>query len=183
MNDLTPIIGENLAQLRRQKGFSLDRLAELSGVSKAMIGQIERGESNPTVNTLWKIAAGLHVSFGKLINTEKPEAELVRLKELEPLKNDNEGLTLYLLFSFDQEKRFEIFSAILAPGTIHEGNPHENGAEEYLLITEGVLEVTVGMKTNRLSAGDALRFCADTPHVYHNPTNSVTRFQNIIYYA
>ena len=129
MTDLTPIIGNNLYQLRRQKSLSLDKLAELSGVSKAMIGQIERGESNPTVNTLWKIAAGLRVPFGKLIDTGKPTAEVVRFDELDPIKDDDNGTTLYMLFSANQENRFEIFSVILSPHCTHKADPHEEGSE------------------------------------------------------
>lgn len=183
MTDLTPVIGSNLAQLRRQKGLTLDRLAELSGVSKTMIGQIERGESNPTVNTLWRIAAGLHVSFGKLIDTGRPATELVRFNELEPIRDDEDGMTLYHLFSFEQDKRFEIFSVILAPHSTHQSDPHEEGSEEYLLLNEGALEVTIGSETLSLASGDAARFEADKLHIYTNPTEQIVRFQNIIYYA
>lgn len=182
MNDLTPIIGSNLAQLRRQKGLTLDKLADLSGVSKAMIGQIERGESNPTVNTLWKIAAGLHVAFGKLIDARKPMAELVRLSELSPIKDDEDGMSLFLLFSFDQDKRFEIFSVSLAPQCTHLSDPHEAGSDEYTLLTEGTLEITVGPEIHRLTQGDAIRFQADKPHTYRNPTDNIARFQSILYY-
>lgn len=67
MNDLTAIIANNLAEIRHQRKLSLDKLSELSGVSKALLGQIERSESNPTVNTLWKIASGLQIPFNRLI--------------------------------------------------------------------------------------------------------------------
>ena len=182
MDDLTPIIGNNLAQLRRQRGLSLDKLADLSNVSKAMIGQIERGESNPTVNTLWKIAAGLRVPFGKLIDTGKPTTKLVYLNELDPIKDDENGMTLFLIFSFDQDKPFEIFTVELAPQYTHLSDPHEARSEEYLLLTEGALEITIENETHRLNAGDAIRFQADRPHTYRNPGDRVARFQNIIYY-
>lgn len=182
MSDLTPIIGNNLAELRRQKGLSLDKLADLSGVSKAMIGQIERGESNPTVNTLWKIASGLHVSFGKLISESKPVAELVRLSQLKPLKDDDDGMVLLPLFSFDQDKSFEIFTVSLSPQCTHLSDAHVKGSEEYLLLSEGDLELVIGSETYRLTKGDAIRYQADKPHIYRNSTDTIVRFQNIIYY-
>ena len=183
MSDLTPIIGNNLAQLRRQKGLSLDKLSDLSGVSKAMIGQIERGESNPTVNTLWKIASGLHVSFGKLIADNKPVAEVVRMSQLKPLKDDNDGMILLPLFSFDQNKGFEIFSVSLSPNCTHLSDPHVEGSEEYLLLSAGSLELVTGSETYHLNQGDAIRFQADKPHIYRNITDQMLHFQIIIYYS
>ena len=58
--NLNEIIAVNLKRLRAERGFSLGKLSELSGVSKVMLSQIEKGESNPTINTLWKIAGGLY---------------------------------------------------------------------------------------------------------------------------
>ncbi len=63
MENLTLVIGNKLKNIRNSRNLSLDDVAELTGVSKAMLGQIERGKSNPTVSTLWKISTGLRVSF------------------------------------------------------------------------------------------------------------------------
>ena len=65
---LNEIIAMNLKRLRAERGLSLGKLSELSGVSKVMLSQIEKGESSPTINTLWKIANGLQVSYTKLID-------------------------------------------------------------------------------------------------------------------
>src|SRR5690554_5668235 len=61
------VIAKNLKAIRESKKLSLEKVAELTGVSKTMIGQIERGESAPTITTIWKIANGLKVSFTSLI--------------------------------------------------------------------------------------------------------------------
>lgn len=58
MDAMSSRISENLRQIRKEKKLSLDSMAEQTGVSKSMLGQIERGESSPTVATLWKIATG-----------------------------------------------------------------------------------------------------------------------------
>ncbi|MGE7761476.1 helix-turn-helix domain-containing protein [Peribacillus sp. NPDC097895] len=60
-------IGQRLRFYRQRRKLSLDDLAELTGVSKPMLGQIERGSSNPTVAILWKIAAGLQIPFGSFL--------------------------------------------------------------------------------------------------------------------
>src|SRR5512135_2826784 len=70
--DLAQIVGHNLRRLRTRRGYSLERLAKLSGVSRAMLGQIELGRSAPTINILWKIARALQVPFASL--TSNPQA-------------------------------------------------------------------------------------------------------------
>ena len=67
MENLARFLSTTLKQLRQQRGWSLSRLAEATGVSKAMLGQIERNESSPTVATLWKIATGLNVPFSTFL--------------------------------------------------------------------------------------------------------------------
>ena len=56
-------IGQRLKAARQNRNMTLDGLAEITGVSKPMLGQIERGRSSPTVNTLWKIATGMKIPF------------------------------------------------------------------------------------------------------------------------
>lgn len=72
MENLARFLSTTLKQLRQQRGWSLSRLAEATGVSKAMLGQIERNESSPTVATLWKIATGLNVPFRHLFLRHSP---------------------------------------------------------------------------------------------------------------
>src|SRR5207244_6663512 len=67
--DLTPVVGANLRRLRVHRGLSLERLARASGVSRAMLGQIELGQSAPSINVLWKIARALDVTFSALITS------------------------------------------------------------------------------------------------------------------
>ena len=81
MDNINRIIGRNLNRYRRSMGLSLDKVAEMTGVSKGMIGQIERGETNPSVSTLWKIANGLHISSTSLF--EEKSEELVIIKKTE----------------------------------------------------------------------------------------------------
>ena len=81
MDEINKIVAENLREIRRLRKLSLEGLAELTGVSKSMLGQIEREESNPTLQTLWKIAAGLRVSLTSLIVAMEPQAQLIKKAE------------------------------------------------------------------------------------------------------
>lgn len=133
-----------------------------------MLSQIERGESNPTVNTLWKIATGLRVSFYDLLQEDRQEIEPVR-HVFCPLINDTaNGLSLFS-FPFKSDKPFEVFTAKLQPQCTHFASPHAVGSEEYVLLSKGALYIHVNNTDYKLQGGDALRFPADQPHHYHNP--------------
>lgn len=183
MQNLTQTISKNLAKLRLQNRLSLDKLSERSGVSKAMLSQIERGESNPTVNTLWKIATGLRVSFNDLLQEDSQEIELVRHASC-PLINDTaNGLSLFSLFPFKSDKPFEVFTAKLQPQCTHFASPHAVGSEEYVLLSKGALYIHVNNTDYKLQGGDALRFPADQPHHYHNPGLQELSFHCMLYHA
>ena len=60
------IVAKNIRRLREESKLSMDELSKLSGVSKSMLAQIERGEENPTISTLWKLSNGMKVPFDAL---------------------------------------------------------------------------------------------------------------------
>ena len=110
MDAMSSRISENLRQIRKEKKLSLDSMAEQTGVSKSMLGQIERGESSPTVATLWKIATGLHISFTALLEGRQTETQLIRKGEVSPLLSDEGRFRLFPFFPYDAERRFEMLS-------------------------------------------------------------------------
>ncbi len=183
MDNLSAVIGANLAEIRRKRGLSLDKVAELSGVSKAMVGQIERGESNPTVATLWKVALGLRIPFSELITEKRAPVEIVHGADIQPVVDEAAGVKLFPLFPFERDRHFEIFLATLDPSASHASDPHASRSEEYILIIEGAIEVVIGADAYRLEAGDALRCHADKPHFYRNLADRPVRFLDIIYYG
>ncbi|MDQ0162351.1 helix-turn-helix domain-containing protein [Aeribacillus alveayuensis] len=182
MNSVQRNIGRNLQKIRKSRNLSLDKTAELTGVSKAMLGQIERGESNPSVSTLWKIANGLHVSFSSLMKEEKTSVNIVSLKDISPVIDDDGKYLVFSLFPFEVEKQFEVFSVVLEANYTHDAEGHHEGVEEYVLVQKGELEIMIDEKTYHLSEGDAIQFQADKPHKYRNKTNEMVKFLIIIYY-
>lgn len=177
-------ISKNINNVRRRRGLSLDKVSELTGVSKAMLGQVERGESTPTVNVLWKIATGLKVSFSSLLaNREEDNATLVlRRSEINPVNEENGQMRIYPQFIFDSNRGFEVFIIELEPGCSHRSDPHDEGVEEYISLIEGELEITLGEETFVLNQGDAIRYMANKKHIYRNLTDKLISFYHIIYY-
>ena len=86
MENINEVVAENLKHLRTEKKLSLDSVAKLSGVSKSMLGQIERGDVNPTISTVWKIANGLKISFTDLMHRAEAAMERIDIKEVQPLR-------------------------------------------------------------------------------------------------
>lgn len=184
MKKINRIIGYHLKNIRKNRGFSLDKVTEMTGVSKAMLGQIERGESNPTVATLWKIATGLKVSFSSFLeeNHNGKELSLVSYTKINPIIEEEGNMIIYPLFFFDVNRGFEIFTIKLNPGCNHVSEPHDDGVEEYIIVTEGIVDITVGKDTYKLEKGDAIRFHANKNHIYRNTSGQHACFENIIYY-
>ncbi|MFZ5634604.1 MAG: helix-turn-helix domain-containing protein [Bacillota bacterium] len=183
MEELRIKIGKNLHRIRKEKGLSLDRVAGITGVSKAMLGQIERGESNPTVTTLWKIATGLRVSFTSFMEDETPAVSIISHEQIKPLLEDAGKYKVYPLFPFGRAKGFELFTVELEPGCRHESEAHNAGVEEYITVCRGRLDLVLGEETYTIHRGDAIRFPADRPHAYRNGAKSPTRIHMLIHYS
>ena len=65
--DVTSVVAMNIKSIREQKKLTLDAASEITGVSRSMLSQIEKGDVNPTISVLWKIANGYKVSFTSLV--------------------------------------------------------------------------------------------------------------------
>lgn len=168
--DLAPVVGSNLRRLRTRRGLSLERLAQISGVSRAMLGQIELGQSAPTINVLWKIARALEVTFSALISARTQSGALVlRSTESKILTSKDRSFSSRALFPFDEPRRVEFYELRLAPGSVEDADAHPPGTSENLVVTAGAIEIDVAGDTHRLEAGDSILFEADTPHAYRNP--------------
>ena len=106
MTQIDKNIAFNLKRIRKSKNMSLDMLAERTGVSKSMLGQIERGESNPTVSTIGKIVEGLKVPFEQLIYNRK-EIMVVPSPEEAPVCKAKEGeYRIYVMLPYDAGRNF-----------------------------------------------------------------------------
>lgn len=169
-DNLSVIVGQNIHRLRSRRGLSLDALAKLSGVSRAMLGQIETGRSVPTINLVWKIARAFDVPFSALLSA--PGAERIRVlpaAESKRLTSSSGVFTSRALFPFGDERRTEFYELRLSAGGTEQADAHAAGTTENLVVTEGRMEIRIGGETRVLAAGDAVLFEADQAHAYFNP--------------
>jgi transcriptional regulator with XRE-family HTH domain len=167
--DLAPVVGKNLRRLRTERGLSLERLAQASGVSRAMLGQIELGQSAPTINVLWKIARAVDVPFSALITSSQPAgAKVLRAASAKRLTSSDGSFSSRALFPWDEPRRVEFYELRLAPKCVEKAEAHAPGTTENLVVAKGSISVEAGGVVHELGAGDAILFEADAPHVYRN---------------
>lgn len=176
------IIAANLKQLRESRKLSLDKTAELTGVSKTMLGQIERGESSPTITTAWKIAKGLKVSFTSLINNPQPDTLVIKKDDITPWPEDNGKYKLYPYFPFEDGRRFEMYSLEIEKGGYFSAETHSEGTQEFITVFDGEITIRVNKEEYTVTSGNSIRFRSDRPHSYHNSGKVLTRLSMVIYY-
>lgn len=166
--DLQRNIAWNLKKIRQQQNISLDMLSEQTGVSKSMLGQIERGEANPSIGVLGKITRGLHIELQEL--TKEPQSEMVlqRKEDLRPVKEGRSQYQIYNLFSPEERQNFEIYQVEIMPGQKYASSGHGMHTREYVMVSQGRLRLEVEGKIYDMGEKDSLRFASDKFHTYGN---------------
>lgn len=155
-----------LRTARRDQGLSLDAVAKLSGVSRSMVSQIERGESSPTISTLWNLTRALQVDFAGLLDVEttEPRIEVLRSGDVPTIDKLGENVLIRILSPPEEAGRHEVYEVVFALDGVLDSAPHARGAREHLTVIEGVVDVTSGETHMRLEAGDTARYSADVHH-------------------
>ncbi len=183
-DDLGIAVGENLRRMRTRRNLSLDGLAKLSGVSRAMLNQIELGRSAPTINLVFKIARAFEVPFSAFLTVAEPQSsKVMRAGESKVLKSASGAFSTRALFPLEPNRKVEFYELRLAAGGIETADAHAPGTTENLVIVEGALEVEIGHETRALAVGDAILFEADRPHVYRNPSKNSALAYLVMTYA
>lgn len=169
MNDFSSL-GANLKAIREKRQLNLNEAAERTGISKAMLSKIERGESTPTITTVWKIANGLQISLNELAKSEEEQYEVKNIAEMTPLIDDEGLFSLYNMFPFSPLDGVQIMYGIMKPGYRHEdgGFIHESNAKEYCIVFEGQVEVEIDGIKMSLNEGCGIEFDPKKPHGYTN---------------
>ncbi len=164
-----PEVGANLRKLRADRGLSLEKFAQLVGVSRAMLGQIELGQSTPTITTLWKIARALDVPFSALIGGSAGAGPIhLTSKQTKRLTNHDGSFVSRALFPLGGPRKVEFYELELSPQCEERAVPHPPGTVENLVVNQGAIEIEVAGQSFKLDCGDVLTFPADVAHTYRN---------------
>ena len=180
--DLARRVAENLREQRKRRDMSLDQLAQVTGVSRAALSQIETRKTNPTIGVLWKIASGLGIAFSDLTGESRLALSVLRRGESQLLRSLDRKFESRPLMPPAGVSQIEMYELSLAARARHASEPHGPGTKELVVVLSGALRMTVGDRTDELGPGDSVVFDANIAHVYENPGSSEARYHDVIVY-
>ncbi|HSX20132.1 MAG TPA: helix-turn-helix domain-containing protein [Gammaproteobacteria bacterium] len=185
MDKLSKKISSTLKTLRQEHGWSLDMASKKTGVSKAMLGQIERGESSPTIATLWKIVTGFNVSFSTFVDAPSSDAraQIHHDSDFNQIHPQDDKILIMPVFAYDKILKFEMFIIELLPGCEHLSASHQKGVIEHVVMVSGEAEILVDGKWRTLKEKEGIRFNADQAHGYRNRSKVSAILHNVIHYS
>lgn len=168
-DDILNRLPVRLKEARRAQGLSLDAVAKLSGVSRSMVSQIERGESSPTIATLWNLTRALQVDFAGLLEDEaaRNQIDVTRASAVPSIDNMGRGCRIRILSPPEDAGRYELYEISFAKDGLLDSQPHARGAREMLTVISGEIDVTSGDTSAHVGTGDTARYAADVPHAIH----------------
>lgn len=155
-----------LKAARKDKGLSLEAVAKLSGVSRSMLSQIERGESSPTIATLWNLTRALQVDFAGLLDGEadSQKIDILRAADTPIITTHGNLCSIHILSPPEDAGEHEVYEIRLEAGGELDSQPHARGAREHLTVFEGAVKVESGRESEVLKCGDTARYSADVSH-------------------
>ncbi len=163
-SDIHDRLAASLREARKARGLSLDAVAKLSGVSRSMVSQIERGESSPTVATLWNLTQALQVDFAGLLEGKPAPGIEVTRASAAPVIARSAGVRIRILSPAEAVGEHEVYDLAFEAGAALISDPHSAGCREHLTVIEGEMTVTSGEEDEHLGPGDTARYAADRPH-------------------
>jgi transcriptional regulator with XRE-family HTH domain len=166
------LIGARVRQHRTDRGWTLDEMADRSGVSRRMLVGIEHGESNPSIATLLRISDALGVGLPLLVDVQHPHAlDVTAAGQAPALWHGPLGGQALLVAGTEPPDVVELWDWTMHPGEEHASEAHSAGTRELLLVLAGRVELRVGDRTQRLETGDSAAFTGDVAHGYGTPAD------------
>ncbi len=177
-------IGRRVKKLRKRAGLSLDQLSRLSGVSKAMLSQIEQNKANPTVAVIYKITKALNANITEIMDsaTKKPRFQVIRKEDERYTFLSSEKCTIRTLSPLSLEKDIEFYQIDLKPEGSLDSEPHFQNTEEILAVVKGKIKVQSAEKSVTLTAGDSVYYSADVNHSIKNVGTTAAKVYLVVKY-
>ena len=163
-------VGKEIKRLRKLRGRTLEQLASGAGVSAGLLSQVERGQGNPSFNTLVQVAHALGIPVARLMAGEQLSSPVVRREDRRRLNlGGTDHLVLMELLTSRLDSALEAIRIVAEPGYTSEDTPFVHDGEEFGIVLEGTHAVNVGGAHYVLQAGDSISYSSTIPHWYENP--------------
>ncbi len=165
-DDILNLLPARLKEARRAQGLSLEAVANLSGVSRSMVSQIERGESSPTIATLWNLTRALQVDFAGILEAGQKQdwIDVLQSADVPIIQNMGQGCKIKILSPPEDAGGHEVYDIELLPAGALISQPHTVGTREQLTVLDGKVRLSSGSAEEILQTGDTARYAADVPH-------------------
>jgi transcriptional regulator with XRE-family HTH domain len=167
-------LSEKVRVVRKQKGLTLQELADKTGLSSSLLSQIERGLVDPTVSTFWKICAALNIPFSSFFEGNKETTFVVRKDQRRVVELSNSKVRYHELTPHNHSGNMEFILVEIQPGEITEMELVSHTGEECGFVLQGSLKVCLGDEEIILNEGDSISFQSMVPHRYINPGNEIS---------
>ena len=168
-------VGNEIKRLRKLRGRTLEQLAGQAGVSAGLLSQVERGQGNPSFNTLVQVAHALGIPVARLMIGGQISSPVVRRSERRRLNlGANDDLVLMELLTARLDSALEAIRIVAEPGYSTEDTPFVHDGEEFGIVLEGTHAVNVGGVRYVLEAGDSISYSSTIPHWYENPGDTTS---------
>jgi transcriptional regulator with XRE-family HTH domain len=183
----TPQVGPALRRHRKDRGMTLEQLAAVSGVSRSMLSQVERGEANPTLAVVWSLTQALNLEFADLVQDgSAPKGgsaiELVSAAHTPEIRGGDGSCRLRILSPPHLVGSVEWYELDVAPAGILDSAPHAPGTFEHFTAMTPGFEITSGNTTCTLKAGETARYAADVPHRIANRSARTAKGLMVVLY-
>ncbi|MGD1822064.1 MAG: helix-turn-helix domain-containing protein [Pleomorphochaeta sp.] len=182
-----PPIGKNIQKFRQSKHLTLNILSERSGVSKAMLSQIESDKVNPTIATVWKIARGLNIDIHDILDVDpQPKRDFIKNPTSgsgHVIETTENGVTIRILSPLTMVEDLEMYLISFDPHTKLESEPHFSGTQEFLTVIKGSVNVKAGTNECTLKKGDFLMYHCDIEHTISSNSNSTATIHLVVRYT
>ena len=160
------IIAKSLARARQRTGLSLAEIARRAGIAKSTLSQLEAGNGNPSLETLWALCVALDIPFARLLEPQNPQTQVIRRGEGTKVVAEQAHYQAILLATCPPGARRDIYLLLTQPGADRISHPHPAGSVEHIIVTQGRALVGLTEAPEELNEGDYICYPADREHIF-----------------
>ena len=181
------LVGERVRSVREKKGLSLTDISQRTGISESILEEIEKGDMDPPLGTVIKLAKALEMKMGYFISGEETRPfTIVRhndrtiISRYDSKKGQQYGYQYECLAPHKKDRHMEPFMVTLEPAETEEERSSHDG-QEFIYVMEGAMEVRLGEEVHLLFPGDAIYYDSTVPHLVKCHGKEATKILAVLY--
>ena len=170
MEPIAQVLCEKVKGLRKDKGWTLERFSAISGVSRSMLSQIERGQANPTLAVACRIAQAFSISVGALVDEPWTASAIEVIRGDDPtfLYRSDSQCKIRTLSPLNMEKNIEFYELSISVDAQLKSAAHFEGTREFITVEKGSVEILAWVDSSVLREGDSAHYRGDLEHQIKN---------------